>query len=156
MSSKRQPRSTSRPATVTIPEFEPSMTAVLNTLASEHSRRSYQYAIDRFIAWYGSSRGQEAAQVAASMGEAAKTVRAVAGATRRKAGVSAAGKGEARPTAGAGRGPEPTDPCHGVRFAATGHSAVERAPDRHRSGEAEARAAGGAGDGPHPAYRATN
>src|SRR5271154_5064448 len=36
----------------TIPELQQSKTAVLNTLASRHSRRSYQYAIDRFIAWY--------------------------------------------------------------------------------------------------------
>src|SRR5271155_1415978 len=36
----------------TIPELQQSKTAVLNTLASMHSRRSYEYAIDRFIAWY--------------------------------------------------------------------------------------------------------
>src|ERR1700679_4243547 len=35
-----------------IPELQQSKTAVLNTLASRHSRRSYEYAIDRFIAWY--------------------------------------------------------------------------------------------------------
>jgi site-specific recombinase XerD len=52
MSPKRQRKSKTRLATVTIPEPEQSKTAVLNTLASEHSRRSYQYAIDRFIAWY--------------------------------------------------------------------------------------------------------
>src|ERR1039457_7505236 len=39
-------------ATATIPELQQSKTAVLNTLASEHSRRSYEYAIERFIAWY--------------------------------------------------------------------------------------------------------
>ena len=50
MSTKRQPKSTTRPATVAIPELEQSKTAVLNTLASEHSRRSYEYAIDRFTA----------------------------------------------------------------------------------------------------------
>ena len=38
--------------TLTIPELEQSKSAVLNTLASVHSRRSYAYAIDRFIAWY--------------------------------------------------------------------------------------------------------
>ena len=38
--------------TTTIPELQQSKTAVLNTLASRHSRRSYEYAIDRFIAWY--------------------------------------------------------------------------------------------------------
>jgi hypothetical protein len=38
--------------TATIPELQQSKTAVLNTLASKHSRRSYEYAIERFIAWY--------------------------------------------------------------------------------------------------------
>ena len=41
-----------RPDTLTIPELEQSKAAVLNTLASIHSRRSYAFAIDRFIAWY--------------------------------------------------------------------------------------------------------
>ena len=44
--------SASLSATATIPELQQSKTAVLNTLASRHSRRSYEYAIDRFIAWY--------------------------------------------------------------------------------------------------------
>ncbi len=35
---------------LTIPEPEQSKAAVLNTLASIHSRRSYEFAIDRFIA----------------------------------------------------------------------------------------------------------
>jgi len=39
-------------ATFTIPELQQSKTVVLNTLASKHSRRSYEYAIERFIAWY--------------------------------------------------------------------------------------------------------
>ena len=52
MSTKTQTKSTSRPATLTIPELEQSKTAVLNTLASQHSRRSYEYAIGRSIAWY--------------------------------------------------------------------------------------------------------
>ena len=52
MSPKTQHKFTTRPATVTIPELEQSKAAVLNTLASEHSRRSYEYAIGRFIAWY--------------------------------------------------------------------------------------------------------
>ena len=38
--------------TLTIPELEQSKAAVLNTLASVHSRRSYAFAINRFIAWY--------------------------------------------------------------------------------------------------------
>jgi hypothetical protein len=41
-----------RSDTLTIPELEQSKTAVLNTLASIHSRRCYAFAIDRFIAWY--------------------------------------------------------------------------------------------------------
>jgi integrase len=52
MSPKVPLKSATCPATVTIPELEQSKTAVLNTLASEHSRRSYEYAIERFIAWY--------------------------------------------------------------------------------------------------------
>jgi integrase len=52
MSPKTKPVSEIHPATVTLPELEQSKTAVLNTLASQHSRRSYEYAIDRFIAWY--------------------------------------------------------------------------------------------------------
>jgi hypothetical protein len=35
-----------------VPELEQSKAAVLNTLASVHSRRSYAFAIGRFIAWY--------------------------------------------------------------------------------------------------------
>src|SRR5258708_37002651 len=49
---KKQQRKSVRSATFTIPELEQSKAAVLNTLASAHSRRSYQYAIERFIAWY--------------------------------------------------------------------------------------------------------
>src|ERR1700736_2431017 len=49
---QNQPNSVSPSATATIPELQQSKTAVLNTLASQHSRRSYECAIDRFIAWY--------------------------------------------------------------------------------------------------------
>jgi site-specific recombinase XerD len=52
MPPKKQPESLGRSATLTIPELEQSKTAVLNTLASQHSRRSYEYAIEKFIAWY--------------------------------------------------------------------------------------------------------
>ena len=52
MPPKKEPESVGRSATLTIPELEQSKTAVLNTLASQHSRRSYEYAIERFIAWY--------------------------------------------------------------------------------------------------------
>jgi integrase len=52
MSKKQQQKCVSRSATLTIPELEQSKAAVLNTLASAHSQRSYKYAIERFIAWY--------------------------------------------------------------------------------------------------------
>jgi hypothetical protein len=52
MPSKKQPESVGSSETLTIPELEQSKTAVLNTLASQHSRRSYEYAIERIIAWY--------------------------------------------------------------------------------------------------------
>jgi site-specific recombinase XerC len=52
MPSKKQPESVGSSETLTIPELEQSKTAVLNTLASQHSRRSYEYAMERFIAWY--------------------------------------------------------------------------------------------------------
>ena len=52
MLSENQPESVGRSATLTIPELEQSKAAVLNTLASVHSRRSYTFAINRFIAWY--------------------------------------------------------------------------------------------------------
>ena len=41
-----------RVADLTIPELEQSRAAVLNTLGSAQSRRSHQYAIERFIEWY--------------------------------------------------------------------------------------------------------
>ena len=44
--------SVARRDALTIPELEQSKAAVLSTLASVHSRRSYAYAIERFIAWY--------------------------------------------------------------------------------------------------------
>jgi hypothetical protein len=52
MSKKQQRKCVSRSATLTIPELEQSKQAVLNTLASAHSQRTYKYAIERFIAWY--------------------------------------------------------------------------------------------------------
>ena len=51
MSKKHQRKSVSRSAALTIPELNLSKAAVLNTLASPHSRRSYGYAIERFIFW---------------------------------------------------------------------------------------------------------
>lgn len=50
MSSKNKRRSVRHSTTLTILELEQPKTAVLNTLASANSRRSYRYAIDRFIA----------------------------------------------------------------------------------------------------------
>ena len=41
-----------RAEALTIPELEQSKAAVLNTLASVHSRRSYTFAINSFTAWY--------------------------------------------------------------------------------------------------------
>jgi site-specific recombinase XerD len=41
-----------RCASLTVPELEQSKMAVLDTLASAHSRRSYQHAIEKFIDWY--------------------------------------------------------------------------------------------------------
>ena len=52
MSIQQERKCVSRSATLTIPELEQSKAAVLNTLASAHSRRMYEYAIERFIAWY--------------------------------------------------------------------------------------------------------
>jgi site-specific recombinase XerD len=52
MSKEQQRKRVSRSATLTIPELEQSKAAVLNTLVSAHSQRSYKYAIERFIAWY--------------------------------------------------------------------------------------------------------
>ena len=52
MIQQNQLGSVSFSATATIPELQQSKTAALNTLASRHSRRSYEYAIDRFIDWY--------------------------------------------------------------------------------------------------------
>src|SRR5882762_1091580 len=96
--------------------------------------------------------GQKAAQVAANVGVAAKTVRAVARRLRGgRAGVGSARKAETRQAASAGCRPEPADHRHGVRFAATGQRAVERTADRRGSGKAEAGATGGPGDNPHPA-----
>jgi site-specific recombinase XerD len=48
----KQAESVGGSATLSIPELEQSNTAVLYTLASQHSRRSYEHAIERFIGWY--------------------------------------------------------------------------------------------------------
>jgi site-specific recombinase XerD len=50
-------KSDALPAILILPELEHTETAVLNTLASVHSRRAYKHAIDKFIAWYCSELG---------------------------------------------------------------------------------------------------
>jgi hypothetical protein len=52
MSKQQHRKSVGQPATLTIPELEQSKAAVLSTLSSVHSRRSYKHAIERFISWY--------------------------------------------------------------------------------------------------------
>ena len=52
MDSQKHTEPRVRAEALTIPELEQSKAAVLNTLASVHSRRSYTFAINRFIAWY--------------------------------------------------------------------------------------------------------
>jgi integrase len=49
-SSRRRAKHNAR--NLTLPELEQSKTSVLNTLGSLQSRRSYQHAMDDFIAWY--------------------------------------------------------------------------------------------------------
>jgi len=50
--SKQQDGSTKPIANLTVPELEQSKISVLATLPSAHSRRTYRYAIERFIDWY--------------------------------------------------------------------------------------------------------
>jgi hypothetical protein len=57
MPRKNQPESVGLSATLTIPELEQSKAAVLNTLASQHSRRSYEYAIEDVIMRWGQDWG---------------------------------------------------------------------------------------------------
>jgi hypothetical protein len=53
MSPPKYPRtSASCSSNLTVPELEQSKTALLNILASVHTRRSYKHAIEEFIAWY--------------------------------------------------------------------------------------------------------
>lgn len=50
---KKPSQKSANPTTsLVIPELEHTERAVLNALASVHSRRAYKHAIDRFIAWY--------------------------------------------------------------------------------------------------------
>jgi site-specific recombinase XerD len=52
MTKQKRRRSAHKPRHLTLPELEQSKTSVLNTLGSLQSRRSYQHAMDEFIAWY--------------------------------------------------------------------------------------------------------
>ena len=52
MTKQSRRRSAHKPRHLTLPELEQSKTSVLNTLGSPQSRRSYQHAMDEFIAWY--------------------------------------------------------------------------------------------------------
>jgi len=50
---KKPSQKSAIPSTILIiSELEHTERAVLNTLASVHSRRAYKHAIDKFIAWY--------------------------------------------------------------------------------------------------------
>ena len=49
---KKQRRKSPSCSSLTVPELDQSKIAVLNMLASAHSRRSYKNAIEKFIAWY--------------------------------------------------------------------------------------------------------
>ena len=52
LTTKHQDRSTKPAANLTVPELEQSKISVLATLPSAHYRRTYRYAIERFIDWY--------------------------------------------------------------------------------------------------------
>src|SRR3984957_3203327 len=49
---KKQSSKSASCSSLTVPELDQSKMAVLNMLASAHSRRSYKHAIDKFIGWY--------------------------------------------------------------------------------------------------------
>jgi hypothetical protein len=51
---KNQPRrrKAGPPQTLTLPELDQSKVAVLNSLGSSQSRRSYRHAMEEFITWY--------------------------------------------------------------------------------------------------------
>lgn len=52
MTKRTSRRKRCRVQTLTLPELDQSKTAVLNSLASLQSRRSYRYAMEEFIQWY--------------------------------------------------------------------------------------------------------
>jgi hypothetical protein len=49
---KKQRSKSASCSSLTVPELDQSKIAVLNMLASAHSRRSYKHAIEEFMAWY--------------------------------------------------------------------------------------------------------
>ena len=48
----KKARANYRRSVLRLPDLDHTKTAVLNSLTSPASRRVYQYAIDKFIAWY--------------------------------------------------------------------------------------------------------
>ena len=59
MSAQKHPNeSANRCASLTLPELVQSKIAVLDILASAHSRRAYNHAIEKFIAWYCAGKGR--------------------------------------------------------------------------------------------------
>ena len=52
MAKSHRTRSNRRTRSLSLPELEHSKAAILNSLGSLQSRRSYEHAIDEFIAWY--------------------------------------------------------------------------------------------------------
>jgi hypothetical protein len=49
---KQSRRKAGRAQTLTLPELDQSKVAVLNSLGSIQSRRSYRHAMEEFITWY--------------------------------------------------------------------------------------------------------
>jgi integrase len=52
MTKKRRHQTKHKPRQLSLPELEQSKTSVLNSLGSPQSRRSYEHAMNEFIAWY--------------------------------------------------------------------------------------------------------
>jgi site-specific recombinase XerD len=52
MTKQKQLGANRKPRHLTLPELDQSKSSVLNTLGSLQSRRSYQHAMEQFIAWY--------------------------------------------------------------------------------------------------------
>lgn len=52
MKNQSRRRQAGRAQTLTLPELDQSKAAVLNSLGSMQSRRSYRHAMEEFIMWY--------------------------------------------------------------------------------------------------------